>query len=143
MAISEEDANLNDAFWCFWWLNVKFFIQVKFNFDAIDETDLLEETLKSRVESIGGTLEKVSLSGNHITPCIQVINFHIVAACFASKAWCCISIKRPWHSHGRENLLHFTSTYPLSLHTEQCAPVAPKILESWNFETNMYIIKPG
>lgn len=45
---------------------------MKFNFDAIDETDLLEETLKPRVESIGGTLEKVSLSGNHITPCIQV-----------------------------------------------------------------------
>lgn len=46
--------------------------QVKFNFDAIDETDLLEEILKPRVESIGGTLEKVSLNGNHITPCIQV-----------------------------------------------------------------------
>jgi len=40
---------------------------VKFNFDAIDETDILEETLKPRVESLGGTLEKVTLSGNHIT----------------------------------------------------------------------------
>ncbi|KAJ0796315.1 hypothetical protein HanPI659440_Chr04g0160781 [Helianthus annuus] len=40
---------------------------VKFNTDAI-----LEETLRPRVEAIGGTLEKVSLSGNHITPCIQV-----------------------------------------------------------------------
>ncbi|KAI7752973.1 hypothetical protein M8C21_026714 [Ambrosia artemisiifolia] len=47
------------------------FNQVKFNVDAIDETDLLEETLRPRVEAIGGTLEKVSLSGNHITPCIQ------------------------------------------------------------------------
>jgi hypothetical protein len=45
---------------------------VKFNSDTIDETDLLDETLKPRVEVIGGTLEKVQLSGNHITPCIQV-----------------------------------------------------------------------
>ncbi|KAL7203073.1 hypothetical protein ACSBR1_034502 [Camellia fascicularis] len=45
--------------------------QVKFNFDTIDETDLLEETLKPRVESVGGTLEKVLLTGNHVTPCIQ------------------------------------------------------------------------
>ncbi|KAL2935341.1 Phospholipase YtpA [Bienertia sinuspersici] len=44
---------------------------VKFSFDTIDETDLLEETLKTRVNSIGGTLEKVQLSGNHLTPCIQ------------------------------------------------------------------------
>lgn len=59
-----------------------FFIQVKFNFDAIDETDLLEETLKPRVESIGGTLEKVSLSGNHITPCIQVNRCARLISCF-------------------------------------------------------------
>ncbi|RVW52256.1 hypothetical protein CK203_077358 [Vitis vinifera] len=51
--------------------NVQRTLLVKFNFDAIDETDLLEEILKPRVESIGGTLEKVSLNGNHITPCIQ------------------------------------------------------------------------
>ncbi|XP_057957740.1 uncharacterized protein LOC131150793 [Malania oleifera] len=51
--------------------NVKRTLLVKFNFDAIDETDLLEKTLKPRVESIGGTLEKVSLDGNHITPCMQ------------------------------------------------------------------------
>uniref|UniRef100_A0A5B6ZLU7 DUF1350 domain-containing protein n=1 Tax=Davidia involucrata TaxID=16924 RepID=A0A5B6ZLU7_DAVIN len=51
--------------------NVQRTLLVKFNFDTIDETDLLEETLKPRVESIGGTLEKVSLDGNHITPCIQ------------------------------------------------------------------------
>lgn len=50
-------------------------MQVKFNSDTIDETDLLEETLRPRVASIGGTLEKVSLSGNHITPCVQVIKF--------------------------------------------------------------------
>lgn len=46
--------------------------QVQFNSDAIDETDLLEETLRPRIESIGGTLEKVRLNGNHLTPCIQV-----------------------------------------------------------------------
>ncbi|KAM2020902.1 hypothetical protein ACFX16_042987 [Malus domestica] len=51
--------------------NVKHTLLVKFNFDAIDETDTLEETLKPRVESIGGTLEKVEISGNHITPCVQ------------------------------------------------------------------------
>ncbi|KAM7493677.1 hypothetical protein LguiB_028286 [Lonicera macranthoides] len=51
--------------------NVQRTLLVKFNNDAIDETDLLEETLKPRVESVGGVLEKVSLSGTHITPCIQ------------------------------------------------------------------------
>ncbi|GKC02462.1 alpha/beta hydrolase fold protein [Tanacetum coccineum] len=52
--------------------NVPKTLLVKFNTDAIDETDLLEETLRPRVEAIGGTLDIVSLSGNHITPCIQV-----------------------------------------------------------------------
>ncbi|XWS26503.1 hypothetical protein CRYUN_Cryun26dG0037400 [Craigia yunnanensis] len=51
--------------------NIQHTLLVKFNFDTIDETDLLEETLKPRVESIGGTQEKVQLSGNHITPCVQ------------------------------------------------------------------------
>uniref|UniRef100_A0A6N2L1R3 Uncharacterized protein n=1 Tax=Salix viminalis TaxID=40686 RepID=A0A6N2L1R3_SALVM len=51
--------------------NVQHTLLVKFNSDAIDETDVLEETLKPRVESIGGTIEKAQLSGNHITPCIQ------------------------------------------------------------------------
>lgn len=51
--------------------NVQHTLLVKFNSDAIDETDVLEETLKPRVESIGGTIEKVQLSGSHITPCIQ------------------------------------------------------------------------
>lgn len=46
---------------------------MKFNFDTIDETDLLEETLKPRIDAIGGKLEKVLLDGNHITPCIQVL----------------------------------------------------------------------
>ncbi|KAL3498096.1 hypothetical protein ACH5RR_040828 [Cinchona calisaya] len=51
--------------------SVQHTLLVKFNFDAIDETDLLEETIKPRVESIGGKLQKVVLSGTHITPCIQ------------------------------------------------------------------------
>lgn len=50
---------------------------MKFNSDAIDETDVLEENLKPRVESIGGTIEKVQLSGSHITPCIQVCYAYI------------------------------------------------------------------
>ncbi|RZR75220.1 hypothetical protein BHM03_00052062 [Ensete ventricosum] len=45
---------------------------VKFSVDAIDETDLLEDILKPRVESIGGMVEKIQLSGNHLTPCLQV-----------------------------------------------------------------------
>ncbi|KAL9243275.1 hypothetical protein vseg_017182 [Gypsophila vaccaria] len=51
--------------------NVPHTLLVKFNFDAIDETDVLEETLRPRVQSVGGTLEKIQLSGNHLTPCIQ------------------------------------------------------------------------
>ncbi|CAK9143703.1 unnamed protein product [Ilex paraguariensis] len=51
--------------------NIQQTLLVKFNNDAIDETDLLEETLKPRVDSIGGKLEKVVLGGTHITPCIQ------------------------------------------------------------------------
>ncbi|KZV19783.1 hypothetical protein F511_18782 [Dorcoceras hygrometricum] len=51
--------------------SVQHTLLVKFGFDAIDETDLLLETLKPRIESYGGKLEKVVLSGNHITPCIQ------------------------------------------------------------------------
>ncbi|XP_008803399.2 uncharacterized protein LOC103716958 [Phoenix dactylifera] len=50
---------------------------VKFNIDAIDETDLLEDILRPRVESIGGTLEKVTLSGNHLTPCIQDFKWQV------------------------------------------------------------------
>lgn len=45
---------------------------MKFDLDPIDETDRLEETLKPRIESFGGKVEKIALTGNHITPCIQV-----------------------------------------------------------------------
>ncbi|CAK9317568.1 unnamed protein product [Citrullus colocynthis] len=58
-----------DCFKCNY--NVQNTLLVKFISDTIDETNLLEQTLKTRVESINGTLEKVELSGNHITPCVQ------------------------------------------------------------------------
>ncbi|GAV74003.1 DUF1350 domain-containing protein [Cephalotus follicularis] len=51
--------------------NVQHTLLVKFSFDTIDETDLLEEALKPRVDSMGGMVEKVLLAGTHITPCIQ------------------------------------------------------------------------
>ncbi|KAF3614754.1 hypothetical protein FXO37_35825 [Capsicum annuum] len=51
--------------------NVKRTLLVKFDLDTIDETDRLEEKLKPRVESFGGKVEKIALTGNHITPCIQ------------------------------------------------------------------------
>jgi hypothetical protein len=51
--------------------NVQHTLLVKFTSDAIDETDVLEETLRPRVLSMGGTLDKILLSGTHITPCIQ------------------------------------------------------------------------
>ncbi|KAL3844380.1 hypothetical protein ACJIZ3_001783 [Penstemon smallii] len=51
--------------------NVEHTLLVKFDSDTIDETDLLEETIKPRIESYGGKLEKIVLRGNHITPCIQ------------------------------------------------------------------------
>uniref|UniRef100_A0A1D1Z7N4 Nucleoporin nup211 n=1 Tax=Anthurium amnicola TaxID=1678845 RepID=A0A1D1Z7N4_9ARAE len=57
--------------------NVSHSLLVKFNTDAIDETDTLEEILRPRVESVGGTLEKVSLSGNHLTPCVQDLRWPI------------------------------------------------------------------
>ncbi|KAI3893411.1 hypothetical protein MKX03_008999 [Papaver bracteatum] len=50
---------------------------VKFSSDAIDETDVVEEILKPRIESVGGTLEKVTLSGTHLTPCIQDIKWKV------------------------------------------------------------------
>lgn len=57
--------------------NIPHTLLVKFDSDAIDETDLVEEILKPRVQSVGGTLEKVSLSGNHLTPCIQDVRWQV------------------------------------------------------------------
>jgi hypothetical protein len=45
---------------------------VKFSVDAIDDTDIIENILRPRVESINGQVKKVALSGTHLTPCIQV-----------------------------------------------------------------------
>ncbi|EMS68071.1 hypothetical protein TRIUR3_12448 [Triticum urartu] len=44
---------------------------VKFSVDAIDDTDIIEDILRPRVDSIGGQIKKVVLSGTHLTPCIQ------------------------------------------------------------------------
>ncbi|KAF6139831.1 hypothetical protein GIB67_009678 [Kingdonia uniflora] len=57
--------------------NISHTLLVKFNSDAIDETDIVEEILKPRMKSIGGTLKKVSLSGNHLTPCIQDLRWQV------------------------------------------------------------------
>ncbi|KAK1280161.1 hypothetical protein QJS04_geneDACA004847 [Acorus gramineus] len=57
--------------------NVGCTLLVKFSSDGIDETDLLEDVLKPRVDHIGGTLEKVTLSGNHLTPCVQDLKWQV------------------------------------------------------------------
>jgi hypothetical protein len=49
---------------------------VKFSIDAIDDTDIVEDVLRPRVESIGGQIKKVVLSGTHLTPCVQVLMFN-------------------------------------------------------------------
>lgn len=96
-------------------------LQVKFNSDTIDETDLLEEMLKFRVESIDGILEKVNLSGNHITPCLQVNQIFLY---FVSIA---IDLKKPlllmyihWHSERAlielSQLLHIMHVNTVLLH---------------------------
>ncbi|XP_015696520.2 uncharacterized protein LOC102719231 [Oryza brachyantha] len=50
---------------------------VKFSIDAIDDTDIVEDVLKPRVDSIGGQIKKVILSGTHLTPCIQDVKWQI------------------------------------------------------------------
>ncbi|XP_020110570.1 uncharacterized protein LOC109725694 isoform X2 [Ananas comosus] len=50
---------------------------VKFSDDPIDETDLLEDILRPRVASIGGSIEKVTLSGTHLTPCAQDLQWQV------------------------------------------------------------------
>lgn len=59
---------------CVWTATLlySYFYQVKFSIDGIDETDILADILKPRVEAIRGTIEKMTLSGNHLTPCLQV-----------------------------------------------------------------------
>eukprot|EP01018_Ginkgo_biloba_P027789 Gb_23956 [translate_table: standard] len=44
---------------------------VKFSVDTIDETHLIENVLRARIDAIGGSLTKVVLNGTHITPCGQ------------------------------------------------------------------------
>uniref|UniRef100_M8AS91 Uncharacterized protein n=1 Tax=Aegilops tauschii TaxID=37682 RepID=M8AS91_AEGTA len=51
---------------------------VKFSVDAIDDTDIIEDILRPRVDSIGGQIKKVVLSGTHLTPCIQALTIAIL-----------------------------------------------------------------
>lgn len=41
-----------------------------FFWDATDDTDIVEDILRPRVDSIRGQIKKVILSGTHLTPCI-------------------------------------------------------------------------
>ncbi|CAN6204551.1 unnamed protein product [Urochloa humidicola] len=50
---------------------------VKFSVDAIDDTDLVEDVLRPRVDSIGGQIKKVILSGTHLTPCLQDVKWQV------------------------------------------------------------------
>ncbi|KAG2643629.1 hypothetical protein PVAP13_2KG347730 [Panicum virgatum] len=50
---------------------------VKFSVDAIDDTDIVEDVLRPRVDSIGGQIKKVILSGTHLTPCIQDVKWQV------------------------------------------------------------------
>ncbi|XP_044392135.1 uncharacterized protein [Triticum aestivum] len=50
---------------------------VKFSVDAIDDTDIIEDILRPRVDSIGGQIKKVVLSGTHLTPCIQDVKWQV------------------------------------------------------------------
>lgn len=50
---------------------------VKFTVDAIDDTDIVEDVLRPRVDSIGGQIKKVILSGTHLTPCIQDVKWQV------------------------------------------------------------------
>lgn len=53
------------------------FDQVKYKVDAIDESDIIEDILKSGVQKFDGSLTKITIDGNHITPCVQVFFFCI------------------------------------------------------------------
>lgn len=50
---------------------------VKFSIDGIDDTDIIEDILRPRVDSIGGQIKKVILSGTHLTPCIQDVKWQV------------------------------------------------------------------
>ncbi|GJM98720.1 hypothetical protein PR202_ga15752 [Eleusine coracana subsp. coracana] len=67
---------------------VPYFEQVKFSVDAIDDTDIVEDILRPRVESIGGQIKKVILSGTHLTPCAQE---RFVGSLFAD------AVDQDWH----------------------------------------------
>lgn len=50
---------------------------VKYKVDAIDESDIIEDVLRRRVEKFTGSLSKLTVNGNHITPCVQDIRWEV------------------------------------------------------------------
>ncbi|KAI5084045.1 hypothetical protein GOP47_0000214 [Adiantum capillus-veneris] len=50
---------------------------VKFKVDPIDESDIIEDVLNSVVQKVDGSLTKITIDGNHITPCVQDIRWEI------------------------------------------------------------------
>eukprot|EP00250_Pteridium_aquilinum_P006411 c16347_g1_i1 orf=57-1415(+) len=50
---------------------------VKYKVDAIDESDIIEDILKPAVQKRDGSLTKITIDGNHITPCVQDIRWEI------------------------------------------------------------------
>ncbi|MCO5556875.1 hypothetical protein L7F22_010429 [Adiantum nelumboides] len=50
---------------------------VKFKVDPIDESDIIEDLLKTAVQKVDGSLTKITIDGNHVTPCAQDIPWQI------------------------------------------------------------------
>lgn len=56
---------------------VKNTLLVKYKVDAIDESDIIEDILMPAVQRFGGSLKKITIDGNHITPCVQDIKWEL------------------------------------------------------------------
>ncbi|KAH7296112.1 hypothetical protein KP509_26G009300 [Ceratopteris richardii] len=54
---------------------IKNTLLVKYKIDAIDESDIIEDILEPAMQRVGGSLTKIVLDGNHITPCVQDIRW--------------------------------------------------------------------
>ncbi|MCO5592999.1 hypothetical protein L7F22_047003 [Adiantum nelumboides] len=50
---------------------------VKYKVDPIDESDIIEDILKTAIQKVDGSLEKITIDGNHVTPCAQDIPWQI------------------------------------------------------------------
>lgn len=122
---------------------------MKFSIDAIDDTEIVEDVLKPRVESIGGQIKKVILSGTHLTPCIQV-KFAISSS---QIVWCFRCRQRVIQTH-----LYFCSTKcvivrgnspPILMHiqekittnSKQIFTVIRDQLATWHSQNNFIVAK--